>query len=176
MTLFALLAEPIINILLGEKWMDVVPLLQWMVFTKVFYPISAINMNILKSLGRSDLFLKLDLSKFPLFLLALLITIPLGIKAMIIGQVLFSFIAFLMNAYLTGKHIGYGAIDQLKDISPTISTTLFMAVIVFFSVNYIENGALKILVGGFTAIVSFILISYLIKNKSLTYIFYELKI
>ncbi len=65
MTLLALLANPLILILLTDKWIAVVVLLQWMSFARFFYPISVINMTILNAVGRSDLFLKVDLSKFP---------------------------------------------------------------------------------------------------------------
>ena len=66
MTLIALLAKPIVILLLTEKWVSLIPLLQWMVFARVFYPMSALNMNLLNAIGRSDLFLKVDLSKLPL--------------------------------------------------------------------------------------------------------------
>ena len=84
MTLIALLAKPIVILLLTEKWIAVIPLLQWMVFARIFLPMSAINMSLLNAIGRSDLFLKVDLAKLPLTVLAMIITKPLVVKAMII--------------------------------------------------------------------------------------------
>ncbi|WP_235942686.1 oligosaccharide flippase family protein, partial [Salinimicrobium oceani] len=99
MTLLALLSEPIIILLLGEKWRPVIVLLQWMCFARVFYPISTMNMNILNASGRSDLFLKIDLSKLPLLIISLIITVPIGVEAIVIGHVVTSFLSFFINAY-----------------------------------------------------------------------------
>jgi len=165
MTLFALLADPFIRLLLGEKWVPVIVLLQWMCFARIFYPISAINMNILNAIGRSDLFLKVDLSKMPILIIALIITIPLGVKAIIIGHVVTSFISFFINAYMPGKLFGYGALAQLKDMIPVFITTSVMAIIVFFAVLIIENPFLKLIIGGFTGIGVYGLMSYLLKME-----------
>jgi O-antigen/teichoic acid export membrane protein len=67
----------------------------------VFMPMSAINMNVLNAIGRSDLYLKVDLCKLPLTVVALIITIPLGVKSMIIGHVITSALSY--NSYLPGK-------------------------------------------------------------------------
>ena len=167
MTLLSLLTEPLILVLLTDKWAAVIPLMQWMVFARIFYPISMLNMQILNAVGRSDLFLKVDLSKFPLVIIALIITFPLGIKAMIIGQVVTSGIEFFINAYLPGKLYGYGSLEQLRDMIPIIISTLVMAVLVFFTVNFIENLYLKIILGGSTGLMSYLLMSYVIKSKEL---------
>jgi teichuronic acid exporter len=63
LTLFALLAEPFVRLFLTEKWMPIVPLIQWLCFARMITPISGLNMNILNAIGRSDLFLKVDLVK-----------------------------------------------------------------------------------------------------------------
>ena len=86
MTLLALLADPFIRLVLTEKWLPTVVLLQWLSFARMVSPISSVNMNILNAVGRSDLFLKVDLSKFPLLVLTLIITIPLGVKSKILGR------------------------------------------------------------------------------------------
>lgn len=173
MTLLSLLAQPFISIALGEKWLGVIPLLQWMAFARVFYPISSINMSILKAMGRSDLFLKLDLSKFPLFVIALLISIPIGVKAMVISQVIISFIAFFMNAYLPGKFFGYGAWGQLKDMFPVILATCVMAVLTYFTVSFIDIESFKLLIGVLVAIISFLGMAVLLKIKALEMIIEE---
>ena len=155
--------------------MLVVPLLQWMAFARIFYPISVINMSILNAMGRSDLFLKLDLAKFPLIAISLIISIPLGVKAMVISQVITTFIGFFINAYLPGKHFGYGAIGQIKDMMPIIISTGIMALIVYFSVYNVESSILKILIGGFVAIVSYLLSSSLFKSDGYLLILQEVK-
>ena len=152
MTLLALLANPIILLLLGEKWRPVIDLLQWMCFARIFYPIASINMNILTASGRSDLFLKVDLSKLPLLIISLIITIPIGIEAIVIGHALTSFLIFFINAYLPGKLFGYGAKSQIRDMLPILVSTLIMALFVFFTLLWLKNMYLQIILGGLTGI------------------------
>ena len=167
MTLIALLAKPIVILLLTEKWVAVIPLLQWMVFARIFLPMSAINMSLLNAIGRSDLFLKLDLSKFPLTVIAMIITIPMGVKAMIIGHVVTSGVAFFFNAYLPGKFYGYGALAQLKDMLPIFLSTFLMAIFVYFIILLIDDLLLQLLFGTFSGFFGYIISCYFFKVNEL---------
>ena len=167
MTLIALLAKPIVILLLTDKWVSLIPLLQWMVFARIFFPMSALNMNLLNAVGRSDLFLKVDLSKLPLTILAMVITIPLGIKAMIIGHVVTSALAFLINAYLPGKFYGYGPIQQLKDMLPFFIATIGMTITVYIMSNFIDNLVVQLFLGTSLALVSYLFICWLLKSEEL---------
>jgi teichuronic acid exporter len=168
MTMLSLLAEPLVRLLLTDKWIPVIVLLQWMSFARIFYPISVINMNILNAIGRSDLFLKVDLSKFPIAVLALVITIPLGVKAMVIGHVVTSFISFFINAYMPGKMFGYGALKQLKDMTPVIIAVAIMATIVLLVNLFLEGLWAKLIIGGLMGITSYIFVCYVFKIEELT--------
>ncbi|NJY63945.1 lipopolysaccharide biosynthesis protein [Salinimicrobium sp. CDJ15-81-2] len=167
MTLLALLSEPIIILLLGEKWRPVIVLLQWMCFARVFYPISTMNMNILNASGRSDLFLKIDLSKLPLLIISLIITVPIGVEAIVIGHVVTSFLSFFINAYLPGKLYGYGAVSQLRDMLPVFLSTFIMAGAVFLLTLTVKNQYLEIALGGMTGLGVFWLMSYFLKMDEL---------
>ncbi len=147
MTLLSLLSDPIVRVLLNEKWLFVIPLLQWMAFTRVFYPLSSINMNVLTSIGRSDLYLKIEFIKFPIVVIPMLISLSISIKAMVIAQVIASFISFFVNAYLTGKLYQYGPIKQLLDLWPIVIATIVMAVSVYFLTNLIDTPITKLLIG-----------------------------
>jgi teichuronic acid exporter len=168
MTLIALLAKPIVILLLTEKWVSLVPLLQWMVFARIFFPMSALNMNLLNAVGRSDLFLKVDLSKLPITVLAMVITIPLGVKAMIIGHVVTTTIFFFINAYLPGKFYGYGSIQQLKDMLPIFIATIGMAISVFILSSFIDNLVLQLFLGTLLGLGSYLFICWLLKLEELT--------
>jgi teichuronic acid exporter len=168
MTLIALLAKPIVILLLTEKWISLIPLLQWMVFARIFFPMSALNMNLLNAVGRSDLFLKVDLSKLPLTILAIIITIPLGVKAIIIGHVITSAMAFIINAYLPGKFYGYGLIKQLRDMLPFFIATLGMAITVFTMSYFVNNLILELILGIILGVVTYLFICWLLKLDELT--------
>jgi len=167
MTLISLLAKPIVILLLTDKWVTLIPLLQWMVFARIFLPMSAVNMNLLNAVGRSDLFLKVDLSKLPLTILAMVITIPLGVKPMIIGHVVTSALAFLINAYLPGKFYGYGPIQQLKDMSPFFVATIGMSISVFVMTIFIDNLVLQLLLGVLLGLVTYLFICWLLKLEEM---------
>ncbi|MDX6181903.1 lipopolysaccharide biosynthesis protein [Flavobacterium sp. Fl-77] len=168
MTLIALLAKPIIIVLLTEKWVSLIPLLQWMVFARIFLPMSAINMNLLNAVGRSDLFLKVDLSKLPLTIVAMIITIPLGVKAIIIGHVITSALSFVINAYLPGKLYGYGAVSQLKDMLPIFAATSVMAAVVFVLLSFTTDVMFQLFLGIIVGLMTYIFLCWLLKLVELT--------
>lgn len=111
---FAAVSEEFVTIALGNEWLPVVPVLVALCIARTITPISSINLNILNAVGRSDLFLKVDLSKLPMSLGALFIAIPYGIEGLAWAMVGTSFIAFFMNAYFPGKLFNFGGIAQLK--------------------------------------------------------------
>ena len=167
MTLLAILAEPIILLLLTDKWLPAVPLLQWLCFAKIMFPIGAINLNMLNAIGRSDLFLKVDLSKFPLIIGALIITIPISVEAVVIGQFVTAMISYFINAYMPGRLFGYGALEQIRDIIPMIMNTIFMAFFTLLSIYFISGDLSKIIVGITVASFSYLLLSYMLKLNEL---------
>lgn len=167
MTLLSILADPFIRFFLGEKWLLTIPLLQLMAFARIFYPLSVLNMNILNAIGRSDLFLKVDLSKLPMTIIALIITLPLGVKAVVIGHVITSFIAYFINAYLPGKYFGYGAVAQLKDMWPYMIGSVVTAATTLLAIYFIDSTLLQLIIGAITALVTYLLFCFWLKVDEL---------
>lgn len=139
MLLLALVARPMVLLLLTEKWLPCVVLMQWLFLARAFMPLSAINMNILNAVGRSDLFLKLDLSKLPLTILVLWITIPRGVEAITIGVFLESFICFFINSFLPGRMFGYGAWAQIRDWKGILVSAAIMSGVVWGFLRLFSN-------------------------------------
>lgn len=156
MILCTLLAKPIILILLTERWLPCVVLMQWLFLARMFIPISSVNMNILNAVGRSDLFMKLDFSKAPLVILTLIITIPISVEAICIGSFVNSFICFFINAYLPGRMFGYGAWQQIKDWRYIFLSIIIMTILVYTFVYFVENIWLQLFVGGAIGIIAYI--------------------
>jgi O-antigen/teichoic acid export membrane protein len=154
----AVLAEPLIKILLTEKWIKTVPLLQLLCFAGVLYPIHSLNLNILNVKGRSDLFLKLEIIKKILISLVILFTIKFGIIGLIIGQIGTSIISFLINTYYTGRIIGYGSMKQIIDLFPIFFISGLMAISVWGLNSFFVQDSIKLLIGILTgAIIYFTL-------------------
>ena len=117
-------ARPFIDIALGTQWGFCGQLLQIICFAMMWYPIHAINLNLLQVKGRSDLFLRLEIIKKILGITVLCITAPFGLVVMCYGQIFNSIVALVINTYYTGKLINVGFIRQMKDLLPTIFLNL----------------------------------------------------
>lgn len=126
----AAVAEPMIITLIGEKWRPSIVYLQLLCFASMLYPLHALNLNMLKVQGRSDLFLKLEIIKKILAIPVIFIGIFFGIKIMIVGVIFNSLIAYYLNSYWSGKYIGYSMKNQIKDILPSFFLSVLMLVLV----------------------------------------------
>lgn len=125
----AAVADPLIRIVLTDKWEECIYLLQIICFSMMWYPVHAINLNILSVKGRSDYFLKLEVIKKTLGVIMLCVTIPLGIVAMCYGRVFTSVVCLAINTYYTKKIINYGYLSQMKDLAHILIHSLIMGVI-----------------------------------------------
>lgn len=163
MVLCALLAYPLVLILLTEKWLPCVVLMQWLCLARMFTPLSALNMNILNAVGRSDLFMKLDFSKAPLTIIILAITIPISVKAIVIGSFVDSVLCFFINAYLPGRMFGYGAWKQLKDWRYIFVSIALMTIAVLAFLQMVDNVWLQLFVGGSIGLVVYAMCCYFFK-------------
>ena len=163
MILCALLARPMVLILLTEKWLPCVVLMQWLFLARMFTPLSAINMNFLNAIGRSDLFMKLDFSKAPLILVVLAITIPISVEAITIGSFCISFICFFINAYLPGRIFGYGAIKMIHDWRYIFLSIAIMVIVVFAFLHMISNVWLQLFGGGVIGLIVYIVCCLMFK-------------
>ncbi len=122
----ASVAKPFILLVLTDKWIEVVLLLQIICFAQMWYPVHSINLNILQVMGRSDLFLKLEIIKKIVGITILCITLPHGIIAMCFGQWASAAISLVINTYYSGKLLDAGLSKQLRFYIPTLLNSLVM--------------------------------------------------
>jgi O-antigen/teichoic acid export membrane protein len=120
-------------------------------------------MNILNAMGRSDLFLKIDLSKAPMVLIALVVTVPYGINVVVIGNFITTFIAFFLNAYYPGKLLNFGAVKQIKEMKSIFFATIGMGILVYLTIQFLETDFLKLMIGGIAGIISYCAIALIMK-------------
>lgn len=143
----AALSSPLIDLLLTDKWMMVVPLLQILCLDWMFDHLSVINQNLLYVKGRSDLALKVEIIKKTIATTILFLSIPFGIIGMCWGRVLYSLIAVYLNAYYTKKLIGLSFWMQMKDIAPSLFTAFLMGGLVYL-INWTDlDSCLQLLIG-----------------------------
>jgi teichuronic acid exporter len=124
----AVLARPLVLVLLTETWAGCIQYLQLICMVGLLYPLHALNLNVMTALGRSDLFLRLEIIKKVLIVINILVTWQWGIEAMIWGMIAFSCICYYLNSYYSGALIGYPMGEQLRDLSPYLIVAVLMGV------------------------------------------------
>ena len=168
-------AKPLVLAMIGEKWLVSAEYLQLLCFVGMFYPLHALNLNILKVIGRSDLYLKLEVIKKIVAIPIIIIGINYGIKWMIIAMIIHSLIGYYLNSYWSGRFICYSMLDQIKDILPSFMLALFMGSIVFLSGQILHVSPwIALIVQIITGSLLTIAIAELVKLDSYVYIKYTL--
>ena len=127
----AVCGEPLVRLVLTEKWMPCLPFLYVFCFTYAFYPIHTANLNAIKAMGRSDLFLKLEIIKKAVGITAILISMQFGVLWMAYSLILTSIISQIINSYPNRKLLDYSYGKQLKDIFPSMLLSVGMGAAVW---------------------------------------------
>lgn len=171
----AFCAKPIVQIVLTDKWLPCVPYLQIFCISYLFWPIHTANLNAIKAMGRSDLFLKLEVIKKIIGMILLLITMNISVMAMAYSLLISGLISQVINSWPNRYLLKYSYIDQIKDILPNIVMALIMGVFVYF-INYLNLSVLvslmiQIILGG----IIYLVLSIFTKNDSFTYLINILK-
>ena len=125
------IAEPLVKILLTEKWLPCVPFLQIFCASYVLWPIHTANLQAINALGRSDIFLKLEIIKKILGLAILGVTVFYGVYAIALGGVFSGLISSVINAYPNRKLLNYSYKEQWNDIMPSLLLSLVMGAVVY---------------------------------------------
>lgn len=163
----AAVADPFIRVVLTDKWEGTIYLMQILCFSLMWYPVHAINLNLLMVKGRSDYFLKLEILKKILGVLVLCVTVPLGLVAMCYGRAFTAYISLGLNTYYTNKLIGYGFVKQMKDLFPFLIQSLLMGALVSFVVSIMTSPWLQLLVGIIVGMLYYLISSYIFKLQEL---------
>lgn len=144
-------SEPLIYTLIGTKWYEAATYLPLICISMSLYPLHAINLNILQVIGRSDIFLYLEVLKKFVGLVPLVIGVFCGIYYMLLTSILTGVISLYLNTWYTGKTLNYSFWKQLRDIAPSYFTALVIALAVYFlkylSLPYYVVLMLQIIVG-----------------------------
>ena len=172
MTILAALGEPLIKILLTDKWLPAVPLLQVLCFGYMLHPIHAINLNLLQVKGRSDLFLRLEIVKKLMITVVLFISFSFGVFAICMGTVLVSIIALVINTYYTGKLINLGFWKQAKDIYPYLIISGLAGAMAFATTLILDNSYSQLLVGGVLALCFYLGAAFFMKLEEIRELVY----
>lgn len=163
-------ADNIVSLILTDKWLPAVPYLQIACITYGLWPIHTANLQAINAMGRSDIFLKLEIIKKVIGVTALLISIQYGLLAIALTGIITGIISTFINAYPNGYLLNYKYWEQVKDILPSILCASVMALAVYFIGNFAEDIYSKLLIQIVVGILSYVFISKLFKLDSFEYI------
>ena len=128
----AFCAEPIVRIVLTEKWLSCVPFLRIFCITYMFWPVHTANLNAINAMGRSDWFLRLEIVKKIVGMTILLTTMWFGVMAMAYSLLLSSVLSHIINSWPNRKLLDYGYLEQVRDFAPGILLAVGMGTCVYF--------------------------------------------
>ena len=165
----AALARPFILLLITEKWAPAIPLLQVLCLSFMWYPIHALNLQLLMVRGRSDLFLKLEIAKKILILAVILIVWRYGVFWMCVGSVFTSYVCLFINTYYTGKLIDVGFAKQMRDIIPSLLNAFVMGLIVYSITLSISNLWIQMILGIAVGAIFYFGIAHLTHSEDFNY-------
>lgn len=124
-------ASNIVVLVLTEKWLPCVFFLQIFCITYMFYPIHTANLNAIKAMGRSDLFLKMEIWKKVIGMVLLLSTMFISVNAMAYSLLISTLTSMIINSWPNKELLGYSFLEQMKDILPSIFLAIGMGVAVY---------------------------------------------
>lgn len=167
--LFAI-AEPLVLILLTDKWFGAIIFVQIFALTYLFRPIQTSNLQAINALGRSDVYLYLEITRLSVSLIILVITIPYGIIAIALGGILASFFASVINSIPNKRLIQYSYVDQIKDVLPNLAISLFMLLCIYPLKFLIVSPFILLLSQLLLGIFMYFLSSLITKNSTFKYL------
>lgn len=170
------IAQPLVTIVLTDRWIPCVPIFQMLCFSYLLWPIHTINLQAISALGRSDIYLKLEILKKVVGIIILIITIPFGINIMVLGKIVMSLISTFINAYPNKKLLKYSYTEQLKDLSGYLLISIIMFLVIypiqFLKINVWAVMLIQVSIGS----IIYLAISYFLKTEAILYIMDLIKI
>lgn len=125
----AAVSKSLVIVLIGDSWLESAEYLQIISLYGILYPLQTLNLSILNVKGRSDLLLKLEFLKKIFFIPVILIGVTTNLKTMLWASVLYYYFEYLCNSFYSKRLIGYGTIDQLKDLFPLFILSSIIALL-----------------------------------------------
>lgn len=166
----AAVSKPLVHIMLTDKWLPAVPFIQFCCFVYAFWPIHTANLQAIKAIGRSDIFLKLEILKKIIGIAVLIITLPHGLMIMMWARCGTTIISSILNAYPNKKLINYSYWEQIKDMSPSLCLSLVMAVCVWAITLLPLSAPVQIIVQFIVGVVLYFGLAKLFKLECLDYV------
>lgn len=170
LSILTTVSEPLIRLLLTDKWIECVPYMQIICISRMWAAVSSVNMQAIKSVGRSDELLKLEVFKKPIFILFVLIAVHISVFAVALTMPLYSIYAMLMNMKPSKKLLGYSYKEQIADLAPAFLMSLLVVAVTYPLVFLPIPDLLVIIVQFVVGTVVYVSTSLLTNNETFYYL------
>ena len=172
----AAVADPFIELLLTEKWLACAPFVKILSFSFILSAVEIENLQAIKALGRSDIFLKQEVVKRTIGILILIATLSLGIKAIAYGMLISQILAAVVNSIPSKQLLNYSFIEQIKDVIPYLLTSIMMFIVLNIFESFVPmNVWCSLFSQMFIGVIFYISVMFIIKDDSFKYILSCLK-
>lgn len=163
-------ADNLIEVLLTRKWIFIVPYLRVFCITFIFYPIFTGNLTVYKAIGRSDLYLKIEIVKKTVGFMLLCFSVKFGAMAIAYSFLITAIIEIFIDSYPNKKILGIGIFSQFGYLIKTYLSALLMWIIVYVIGKMNLNVYIELLIQIFVGVAVYILFSVILKNESFFYL------
>lgn len=170
MTMLAVVAYPLVKVLLTDKWIQCVPFMQIMCLDAMLGIVSTVNMQTLKAIGRSDVLLRLELYKKPVFFLMLIISVNINVSAIAWSMPIYTIYSNYMNMKPNTSLIGYSMKEQLRDYLPVALIALIVFVVCYPLSFLAINEYIQIVLQIISCSILFIGLAWIFRLDSFQYI------
>lgn len=165
MTTIAVVARPLVLLILTDKWVDAIAFIQIFCVAYIFDHITKLNLNLLQVIGRSDLFFRLELIKKAVAFIILIASIPFGVFAICLSKIVYTQFALVVNTYYTGKIFGIGYVEQMKDYIKYLAASIASCLFPYVISQSCFGGTLFSLI--ISVVIAFLSYAFLLRDDSL---------
>ncbi len=170
----AVCAEPLVSLLLTDKWLPCVFFMRIVCITSIFPPVHSANIATVQGLGRSDLILKLGILKKIIAFAVVLATMWISVEAMALGLLVVLVSDLIINIWPNKKLIDYGFFEQIRDIMPNLLLSLLMAIPVYLIQEIPAPQIIVLCLQIITGVAVYILLSIFFKIESFHYLWNQI--
>ncbi len=152
MFILLLCAKPIFVLLYSDRWVNSVPYFQVLCISGLAYCLQSVNLQTISAIGKSKIMFKWSLIKYAVGISLLVIGLSLfGMKGLLVGLVLSTWIIYFINIGLVSKHIGYKWYKQISNLLPVAIASVVSAVISYIcgtllNLSLYPDGIIKFLI------------------------------
>lgn len=164
----AAVAEPFVRVILTDKWLPCVPLLQLFCIFYLFQPIHTANTQAIKAIGKSGLCLALELIRDAVQLVVLLVVMWISVEAIVISMAIMAILFVFVNALPNVKLLNYPIRQQLSDILPNILMACVMFACIYPMTYLPIHDLLKLILQILVGALVYLLLSVITKNREFT--------